>query len=140
MSFVVLVHAAATAVLAGIAWTVQLVVYPSFALVPPAAWPRYHARHTSRIAAVLAVPWIAQGATTVVLLAGRHTDPGRLLPADAVLAVLPVLVTLPAARLHARPARLRAPATRIRLLRLNLLRCLLWLAGTGTALGLVVRA
>lgn len=41
-----LAHAAATCVLAGLVWTVQLVVYPDFRQAgPSASWPAVHAAH-----------------------------------------------------------------------------------------------
>ncbi len=43
-----LVHLTSTAVLAGLVWVVQLVVYPAFRLVGPSpAWAAYHAAHTA---------------------------------------------------------------------------------------------
>lgn len=63
------------AVLTGVGWVVQVVVYPAFALVGDAEWPAYHRRHQSAIATVVLLPWLAQGVSTVALLLNGLTPP-----------------------------------------------------------------
>jgi len=43
------VHVAATWALVGLIWTVQVAVYPQFALVKPEVFPWWHASYTRRI-------------------------------------------------------------------------------------------
>ncbi len=130
-----LVHLVASAALAGLAWTVQVVVYPAFALVGPAEWGRYHARHTRAITRVVAVPWAAQGLSAAALLLDPPARGG--LPAAAGLALLAlvgVLVTVVAAvPAHERLAGGYRGAQLRTLLRANLARALVWTASTGTA-------
>ena len=120
------------AVLAGVGWVVQLVVYPAFRLVGAGEWARYHDAHMRAITRVVAVPWLAQGVSTAALLIAP-TAVGR--PAAAVLAVL-ALVTVVAtvagggARARAAGCGARAPATSPSLLRANLVRTLAWTAST----------
>jgi len=62
------VHLVAVAVLAGVGWVVQVVVYPAFRLVGPGEWARYHAHHLRAITPVVTVPWLAPR---------RHGPPAR---------------------------------------------------------------
>lgn len=136
MPTVALVHAAATLLLAGVGWVVQVVVYPAFALVPASVWARYHDAHSRRIAVVVGPPWLVQGVTTVVLLVD---DAGRpLVLACAAAALAGVLLTLGAVREHGRLAGGVDPAVLRRLLAWNLARSLVWTAGGVAALVLAV--
>ena len=136
METIALIHAAATAVLAGIAGTVQIVVYPAFALVPDPAWVTYHTAHTHRVTILLAAPWAIQVATLFLLFAGWPDTVGALFLVDAVLVGVPLVVSLLASRLHARSDVVRQRAVLRRLLWLNAVRLLAWMAGTATALSL----
>ena len=63
------VHALSVGALAGLAWVVQLVVYPSFLTVGPTdAWPAFHRAHSSGMTRAVLVPWTGQGATLGLLL------------------------------------------------------------------------
>lgn len=138
MHTVALVHAAATLLLTGVAWVVQVVVYPAFALVPRAAWPRYHQAHSRAIGRVVGPPWLAQAATSVVLLVA---DPGRALYwADTVLVLAAIAATGAAVAVHRDLDPAGDPAALRRLLRINLVRSLLWTAGSVTALLIAARA
>lgn len=68
MGSVLLVHAAATWALVGLIWTVQLVLYPLFARVDPAAFPAYHEAHVRRITFVVAPLMLLEAATALALL------------------------------------------------------------------------
>jgi hypothetical protein len=132
------VHLVAAAVLTGVGWVVQLVVYPAFALVGAPEWTRYHERHMRTITRVVTVPWLAQGVSAAALLLAPA--PGGL-PAAVVLAVL-ALVTVAATVAAAVPAhgRLAAPpgtAELAVLLRANLARTLAWTASTVLAVALL---
>jgi hypothetical protein len=86
-------HLVATAVLAGMVWVVQLVVYPAFRSVgPTASWHAYHRRHTTAMATVIALPWAVQGLTVGLLLLRR---PGPLVLLTAALAAVTVLSPSP---------------------------------------------
>jgi hypothetical protein len=135
-----LVHLVSTAALAGIAWTVQLVVYPAFASVGPQRWAEHHARHSRGITRVVALPWVAQGGSTAGLLlwpvAGWATSLGL-----AVLALVTVVVTVASAvPAHGRLAGGVRDADLRRLLRANLVRTVAWTASAGwTAVLLALR-
>jgi len=63
-------HLVATAVLAGMVWVVQLVVYPAFRTVgPTAAWDDHHRRHSTAMATVIAL-------VTVTVSVPLHTRLG----------------------------------------------------------------
>ncbi len=63
---------AVAAYLTGLIWTVQVVHYPSFGLVPKAAWPAFHAAHTRRMSYVVLVPMVLE-----LVLAGWLAWAGR---------------------------------------------------------------
>lgn len=114
--------------LAGVGWVVQVVVYPAFALVGDAEWPDYHRRHQSAIAAVVLLPWLAQGVSTVALLLGGRSAPVVTL---AVLALSTVVLTVAGAvPAHGRLTDQRNPTVLRALLRANLLRTLAWTGAT----------
>jgi hypothetical protein len=120
-------HLVSTAVLAGVGWVVQVVVYPAFALVGPAEWPAYHRQHLRRIGWVVGPPWLVQGVSVGALLLA---SPWEFAPL-AVLAAAGVVLTVAGAV----PAhdRLETGRDLRRLLRANLLRTLVWSAATVVA-------
>ena len=135
------VHLAAVAVLAGVGWVVQLVVYPAFRLVGADEWVRYHGTHTRAISWVVALPWLLQGVSTAALLIAPAAG-GRT--AAVVLAVL-ALVTVVATVVTAVPAHGRLAASRDTadvsvLLRANLVRTLAWTASTLLSSHLLISA
>ena len=127
-----LVHLVATAVLAGMVWVVQLVVYPAFRTVgPTAAWSAYHRRHGTAMATVIALPWAVQGLTVALLLLRR---PGPLVLLTAALAAVTVLVTVAVSvPLHTRLGDGYDDALARRLISTNWLRTAAWTAGTACA-------
>lgn len=62
-----LLNTAATGMLIGLIFTIQLVHYPLFAQVGSAAWPAYAAAHARRIT-VLVGPWMLLEAVTALWL------------------------------------------------------------------------
>jgi hypothetical protein len=136
VELLLLVHAGATAYLAGLAWTVQLVVYPGFREVGPTpAWPAFHAAHVRRTTLAVGPVWAVQGACVAALLV---LSPGPLVLLTAALAVVPVVssaaVQVP---LHRRlGAGWDAPAAD-RLVRSTAVRTAAWTAGAGCALALL---
>ncbi|HEX6658736.1 MAG TPA: hypothetical protein VF065_11670 [Ilumatobacter sp.] len=133
------VHLVAVAVLTGVGWVVQLVVYPAFRLVGANGWARYHAAHTRAITRAVGLPWLAQGVSTAALL--LVPPPGGLLPVGvlAALAVITVVATVvTAVPAHGRLAAEREPADVTLLLRANLVRTLAWTAATVLAAALLI--
>lgn len=126
-----LVHLVATTALAAVGWLVQLVVYPSFALVGAREWDAFHDRHRRAIAVVVGPPWLAQ-AVAVVLLTVALGTAGAVLAALALAGVL--LTVLAAVPEH---ARLVAGGDLRRLLRANLARTLVWSASAAASAVLV---
>jgi heme exporter protein D len=131
----VVVHAASTVFLAGVIWTVQVVLYPLFARVGPAGFAAAMVDHGRRITAVIMVPWALQGATTVWLLARPPAGvPSVLIWSAAALAALPVAVTLAASvPAHRELGNGFDPAVHARLLATNWLRTAAWTAHAAVA-------
>ncbi len=106
--------------LTGLAWVVQVVVYPAFALVGPGpGWRGYHEAHGRRMALAVTVPWALEGLAAAVLLVDRPAgSPLALVLAGDACAAVTVAVTLAAALpAHARLARGWDPAVLQGLLR-----------------------
>ena len=82
VSGVLLTNLAATLLMTGVIWTVQVVHYPLFAGVGADVWPAYEAAHQSRITVVVGPLMVAELATAVWLVLDR--PPG--VPAWAVVA------------------------------------------------------
>jgi hypothetical protein len=66
-----LVHAAATWMLVGLIWTIQLVHYPLFAAVGSDGWAVYHRQHVTSITPLVGPLMLAEAATAVWLLFQR---------------------------------------------------------------------
>jgi hypothetical protein len=136
-----LAHAVSTAWLAGLIWTVQVVVYPGFGDVGPTpAWPAVHAAHTRRMTWAVAPPWAVHGLSLVLLLAKRPDGvPIPLLGVAAALAAVPVVVTAGVSvPMHRRLSRGWDDAAWQRLVSTNWWRTIGWTAGAGCAAGLLV--
>ena len=132
-----LAHAAATCALAGLVWTVQLVVYPAFLAVgPTAAWAAHHQAHTRAIGLVVMVPWAVQGATCALLLLRRPDGvPLPLVLLAGALGLLTVVVTVAVSvPLHTRLGAGYDPALAQRLISTNWLRTAAWTASAAVAL------
>jgi hypothetical protein len=128
------INLALAAYMTGVIWVVQVVLYPSFALVGEADWAAYHAAHSRRITPVVAPAMLAHPLVALALLAER---PGVLAAVNLALAGGLLLVTATVfARLHARLTR----STVDRLVRRNAPRAVAWTANTGVALALLLSA
>lgn len=68
----VVAHATSVLFLAGLAWTVTVVVYPGFVEAGRGeSWSEFHAAHSRRITYVVTPPWAVQGVTVLGLLFAR---------------------------------------------------------------------
>ncbi|MBJ6107410.1 hypothetical protein JAO73_00195 [Hymenobacter sp. BT523] len=77
LRILLLLNFAAAAYLTGLIWTIQVVHYPSFGLVPKDAWVAFHAAHTRRMGYVVLAPMVLELALAVWLAwAGRAALPG----------------------------------------------------------------
>jgi hypothetical protein len=94
-------HLALVAAYAGFQWTVRVLVYPQFALVPPAVFPGYERRHQQRVSRVVGPLFAGQGVTTLWLLLTRWPSP-PVLAGAACLAVVLGVTGLLAVPLHRR--------------------------------------
>lgn len=80
MKLVILSHLAATLVMVGVIWVVQIVHYPLFSGVGVEGFAAYEARHTRLITWVVGPPMLIEAATAALLLWRRPAD----IPAWAV--------------------------------------------------------
>ncbi len=136
------VHLVAVSYLTGLVWVVQLVIYPGFLIVGPTpAWSAFHAAHSRALAAVVVLPWAAQGLTLGLLLLGRPDGvPLPLVLLAAALGLVTVAVTvLSSVPLH---GRLQPYDNRLarRLVATNWLRTAAWTAGAACAAAMLLLA
>ena len=76
LRLLLLLNFAAAAYLTGLIWTVQVVHYPSFGLVPKEAWAAFHAAHTRRMGQVVLAPMVVElGLALGLAWAGRAALP-----------------------------------------------------------------
>ncbi|UOQ98219.1 hypothetical protein MUN81_01700 [Hymenobacter sp. 5317J-9] len=76
LRFLLLLNFAAAAYLTGLIWTIQVVHYPSFGLVPKDAWVAFHTAHTRRMSYVVMAPMVLELAlATWLTWAGRTVLP-----------------------------------------------------------------
>jgi hypothetical protein len=130
------VHLALTAAYAGFQWTVRALVYPQFALVPPAVFPAYERRHQQRITRVVGPLFAGQGVTTSWLLADRPEGTPMLpvLVGAACLAVVLGATAWGAVPLHRRLGAAWDDAAYRRLLGVDTVRALAATTGSAAAL------
>jgi hypothetical protein len=134
------VHLVATAVLTGVAWASLGVIYPAFALVGAAEWPRYHAAHVRAITRVIVVPWVAQGVSTAALLLDPPdggSAPRPCWPRSPCRRGADVRGAVPAHTASRRGHRGRRTLTTLN--RVHLVRSLIWTAEAVLAALLLVR-
>lgn len=137
---VVLAHAAATLVLVGMIWVIQVVHYPLFAAVGSDAFVAYEAAHSARITWVIVIPWAVQGLTTAALLVAPPSEiPRWLIVVAAVLALIPVIVTIAlSVPAHSILGQGFDAAAHARLVSTNWLRTVAWTAHGAVALWMLV--
>jgi hypothetical protein len=68
MTWIALVHAAATWALVGLIWFVQVVHYPGFAGIARSDFGAYHARHVQRTTRVVAPLMLLEAITALLLV------------------------------------------------------------------------
>ncbi|GAB2947049.1 hypothetical protein GCM10027048_10080 [Hymenobacter coalescens] len=122
-----LLNFALAAYLTGVIWTVQLVHYPGFALVPPAGFAAYHRAHLTRMGWVVMAPMVAE---LLLAAAWAWAAPGAAAYGSLGLVgfiwAVTFLVSVP---LHNRLAAAgNAYATVYGLVRTNWLRTVAWTA------------
>ena len=90
-----LVCLASAAYMAGVAWLVQLVVYPAFALVGLQEWAAYHRAHTRAITWVVAPVMLVELVSSAALVVARPAGVGAgLVWAGLAIAVATWALTL----------------------------------------------
>ncbi len=87
---ILLVNAAATWMMTGVIWLVQVLVYPNFRLVPPEAYPAYEAAHISGIVLLVGPLMLAEAFTSAWLLVERPASVPVWMPLAGLACVLVV--------------------------------------------------
>jgi hypothetical protein len=125
---ILLAHAAATAVMTGLIWFVQVVHYPLLARVGAASFVEYEQAHMRRTTWVVAPAMFVEAATAAALPVVFPTQPGRTLAwvGLALLAVVWMSTALLQVPCHRRLALGFDPKTVRRLVATNWIRTVCW--------------
>lgn len=136
-----IVHLLATGFMAGLIWTIHVVHYPLFALVPEPYEP-FQREHMRRISLLLAVPWTVEILAALGLFLAAETPEQRAWAfVGGALIVLIVAVTgLFAAPAHGELLRHFDVNKHRHLMRADLWRTVLWSLRSGIAVVLIVLA
>jgi hypothetical protein len=137
-------QAVAAVFLAGLSWTVAVVVYPGFAEVGSRSWTAFHAAHSRRIALLVGPPWAVQGLTVLGLLLDRPDGVPLwlVLLIGAAVATTVVTTIVGAVPIHERLGNGFDPALLRGLLRWHAFRTAAWTlaAGCGVAMAVLAQA
>lgn len=129
------------AALAGLSWTVTVVVYPAFRRVPPQAWAAYHEQHSAGMARLILVPWAAEAAAAVGLVVARPPGVARALALAhaGCVGATAALTALGAVPLHQRLGAGAEPAAIARLVRVHAWRTAAWSAAAALSVEILRR-
>ena len=136
-----LIGAASACFMAGVAWIVQLVVYPAFALVGEDGWAAYHDAHRLRITLVVGPAMLVELASSGWLAVAPPGDvsPGWAAAGVALAALTWALTFWVSVPDHERLARRRDLAVAARLTRRHGWRTAAWSAHAVVACLLVAQ-
>ena len=136
---ILLAHAAATAVMTGLIWFVQVVHYPLLARVCAASFVEYEQAHVRRTTWVVAPAMLVEAATATALPFVYPTQPGRALAWGglALLAVVWMSTALLQVPCHRRLARGFDADVARRLVATNWIRTVCWSLRLFVALALL---
>lgn len=115
----------------GLIWTIHYVHYPLFAYVGEANYVQFQQSHVDRIGTLLALPWLTEGVTLLVLIVVSVFGPTRRIRIPAVLngaamAVVLVISGFWSAPAHAKLADGFDKSVHDQLMTVNLIRTLAW--------------
>lgn len=139
-TLILFAHLAATFVMVGVIWFVQVVHYPLFARVSDASFVEYEARHVQATGFVVGPPMLLEAATVVWLVAA----PPSGLPVWApwlgalMLAVIWISTALLQVPAHERLQRGFDALAHQRLVSTNWIRTILWSARGVLAIGIMM--
>lgn len=142
MTLVLLLHAAATLLMAGVGWFVQLVHYPLFAAVGADRYPAYADEHQRRTTWLVAPLMLVEAGGALALLARQPAGVGAALPwagAAALAAVWASTAFLQVPRHRILSGGWAAAAAR-GLVTTSVVRTAAWTARAGIVLAMLAQA
>jgi uncharacterized YccA/Bax inhibitor family protein len=131
-----LLHTAVTLVLVGLIWTIQIVHYPLFHEVGPAAFPAYHLRHMWLISCIAGPLMVAEVVSAVGVLYLGNYSPLYLFSLGALGAVW-LSTFVYQVPVHARLAQGYDAEAIQQLVTTNWLRALAWTVRAGCLVALL---
>jgi hypothetical protein len=132
-----LVHLVATGFMVGLIWTIHAVHYPLFALVPEPYQP-FQEAHMRRISWLLVAPWGIEvlSAAGLVVLAEQSDERALAVVGLGLVGAIVAVTGLLAAPAHGRLRERFDADQHDHLMRVDLIRTLLWSARGGVALAI----
>ncbi len=126
---IAMIHLAATGFMVGLIWTIHVVHYPLFSLVNEPYRP-FQEAHMSRITKLLVAPWGIEtlSAAALVMTASTGTDRSLALVGLALLVAVVIVTGLGAAPIHGKLVDAYDETLHRRLMRVDLVRALVWSA------------
>lgn len=134
-----IIHLVATGFMVGLIWTIHVVHYPLFAFVPEPYEP-FQAEHMTRITKLLVLPWGVEVFTALGLFLTAEPGGQRVLSllGGALVVVIVAVTGLLAAPAHGRLLNRFDAGEHQRLMRVDLLRTLLWTARGAVAVAIAL--
>jgi hypothetical protein len=138
-TLLILVHAAATIMMTGLIWFVQIVHYPLLAAVGRESFPTYEAQHVQRTTWIVAPLMLIEAAAAVAILFVDVGGASRVLPMAglALLAVVWLSTAILQGPMHGRMLRQDQPELVGRLVATNWIRTAAWTGRSVIALALL---
>lgn len=138
---VALVHLLATGFMVGLIWTIHAVHYPLFAFVPEPYEP-FQSEHMRRISWLLVIPWGVEVVSALGLVLTAETAGERLwsLVGGGLVVAIVAVTGLLAAPAHGRLLQRFDTTEHRHLMRVDLLRTLLWSTRGAVALAIAWQA
>lgn len=139
IELLMLSQAAATLVMVGVIWFVQIVHYPLMDRVPAVDFAAFERAHQNRTSIVVGPAMLVEAFTAAVLLAVPPPDTAFMLPAAGIglLALIWLSTMLIQVPLHARLEKGFDAQTHWRLVTSNWIRTIAWTARGGLVLAML---
>lgn len=137
---IVIAHLAATWLLVGVIWTIQLVHYPSFSSIATETYATFQDRHMRSMGQLIGLPWLVEGICVLALFAFAPDTQTRVIATiggllEAVIIGVTIGWAIPA---HTALTAGFDPVAHRTLLRWNWVRTIAWTARGVIAVVLVV--
>lgn len=134
---ILIIHLFCTFAMTGVIWIVHLLTYPSMRLIPEAIYPQYHQFHTARIGLIV-VPLMMIELLSALLLCIYSAHNPLFYFNLFLLALIWFNTFFHSVPAHQKLVQSKHPDYLERLIKLNIIRTLLWSARSIIFIGLLI--